>query len=62
MDRRKRMRDQSPQRKPGAGPEQNDAKVAQNRKAGAARHKKLSGKWLPRTAFEKLTGRPGKSD
>ena len=56
------MRDPSPQRKPGAGPDRNDAKVAQDRKAGAARHKKLIGKWLSRTAFEKLTGRPGKAD
>lgn len=56
------MRDQPTQRKPGAGPTPNDTKAAQDRKAGAARHKKLIGKWLSRTAFEKLTGRPGKPD
>ncbi len=56
------MREPSPQRKPGAGQDPNAAKAAQDRKAGAARHKKLIGKWLSRTAFEKLTGRPGKGD
>jgi len=56
------MRDRSPQRKPGTGLDQHDAKVVQDRKAGAARHKKLIGKWLSRSAFEKLTGRPGKGD
>ena len=56
------MRDQSPQGKPGAAPDRHDAKVAEGRKEGAARHKKLIGKWLSRSAFEKLTGRPGKGD
>jgi hypothetical protein len=56
------MRERPPPQKPTTGPDQGDAKVAQDRKAGAAKHKKLIGKWLSRTAFEKLTGRPGRSD